>query len=1280
MAELESPEAPEAPEAPESTQQPAGLSTPRRRRRWPRWILAGLLVLTGGAVGGLTWLLHGQSGAPWLVSLAQGLLPGTLQVEQVEGRLTGPLAVRGLKYQDGPLEFALNSLDFDWWPSALLQGRLVVERLEVQGVAVKLPASEPAPPPSQPAQPFAGLDLPLDIQIDRVAVKDVRFTQGSAEPILIERLELATRTQGRRMEVTRLEAEAMGAGAEIKGVVELAPALPMDLDLNWRYQLPDGPGISGQGSLKGDLARLAVQQNLAPPLEARLQSTLTNLEAQLGWELDLALTQVALAELAPGLPANLSGGLKGSGDLTQGNLEGSLALEHREFGRLVADLGAGFDANSLTARQLKLTLPGGGLIQGKAGLTLEDQAFTADLDWKNLRWPLKGEPLQAASPKGQFQVRGHTSNYQFELTSGVKVPKAPDLNIKADGHGDLTQVILKQLQVALPKGHLDASGEVAWAPQVRWQLKLNGEGLDPSIALPDLPGKLALKLDTQGQLAPAGVQAAVNLERLEGRLRDYPLKGSGRVKVAGNRIDLDQVSLVSGSSKLEAHGLVSEQSDLHWDLKADNLASLWPGLAGRLQGSGRLQGKLAAPRLEAKLQGSGLGYQEHKIGQLQADAEVALDQNGKLDVNLTAKDLSSAGKHWSRLALTSEGRRGAHQIKLALEGKDVPTARLGLDGGLEADGDWTGRVTELELAEPQVGRWRMDKAAQLTLGVNQLLVDSLCLTGQGRVCLSAKGNPAANWQASLQVQGLSDAQVKQFLPPNLKLTAKAGLEANFKGEAGGRISGSAVAEIPEGRLQFETGGKAQNLTFSGARLKAELAPKGGNLELAIPLAPIGEVQGNLSLPGMSLASLDPKRQRLQGRVRARVGDLGFLAGMVPAISQPKGRVEADFQLSGSLAAPGVSGKLELLDAALDVPEVGLKLREMLARIQADNLDRVRYEASVRSGEGTLKLDGETRLQAKQGFPTEVRIKGNNWTAADIPEARLLISPDLTFSHRSQGMELTGTLKVPSAKLKPRQLPQTAKSASSDLVVMKKGKPAPDQAKGPNLKARLRLILGDEVELDGFGLKGFLAGNLEVIDQPGRPVLGTGSLSIRDGTYRAYGQDLTIERGRVQFSESPVDNPGLDLRAVRKVDDITAGLRVSGSLRKPEMTLFSTPTMAQNAVLSYLLTGQAPSGSGAMGLAASAALSHVSGGGESFTDKIARWVGLDELRMETSGNMSGASMTTGSWLSPRLYVQYVNDLTNPDPKLRIRYSLTKKLQIQAESGRAQGLDVLYTMER
>jgi len=43
------------------------------------------------------------------------------------------------------------------------------------------------------------------------------------------------------------------------------------------------------------------------------------------------------------------------------------------------------------------------------------------------------------------------------------------------------------------------------------------------------------------------------------------------------------------------------------------------------------------------------------------------------------------------------------------------------------------------------------------------------------------------------------------------------------------------------------------------------------------------------------------------------------------------------------------------------------------------------------------------------------------------------------------------------------------------------------------------------------------------------------------------------------------------------------------------------------------------------------------------------------------------------------VQYVNELASRETKLRLRYDLTEKLQIQTESGRSQGLDLFYTIE-
>ena len=39
-----------------------------------------------------------------------------------------------------------------------------------------------------------------------------------------------------------------------------------------------------------------------------------------------------------------------------------------------------------------------------------------------------------------------------------------------------------------------------------------------------------------------------------------------------------------------------------------------------------------------------------------------------------------------------------------------------------------------------------------------------------------------------------------------------------------------------------------------------------------------------------------------------------------------------------------------------------------------------------------------------------------------------------------------------------------------------------------------------------------------------------------GRYKAYGQDLTIEDGRLLFAGTPLDNPRLAIVAMRKIDD------------------------------------------------------------------------------------------------------------------------------------------------
>ena len=48
-------------------------------------------------------------------------------------------------------------------------------------------------------------------------------------------------------------------------------------------------------------------------------------------------------------------------------------------------------------------------------------------------------------------------------------------------------------------------------------------------------------------------------------------------------------------------------------------------------------------------------------------------------------------------------------------------------------------------------------------------------------------------------------------------------------------------------------------------------------------------------------------------------------------------------------------------------------------------------------------------------------------------------------------------------------------------------------------------------------------------------IGRGELSVDEGRYEAFGQKLDINRGRLLFDATPLDNPGLDIEARRRIE-------------------------------------------------------------------------------------------------------------------------------------------------
>src|SRR4026207_287189 len=114
--------------------------------------------------------------------------------------------------------------------------------------------------------------------------------------------------------------------------------------------------------------------------------------------------------------------------------------------------------------------------------------------------------------------------------------------------------------------------------------------------------------------------------------------------------------------------------------------------------------------------------------------------------------------------------------------------------------------------------------------------------------------------------------------------------------------------------------------------------------------------------------------------------------------------------------------------------------------------------------------------------------------------------------------------------------------------------------------------GRKVELAGFGLQTNVEGALQVRESPGQPTLGSGEVRVA-GKYKAYGQDLTIQRGQLLYAWTPLDTPNLNIEATRTLETGTAGLRIRGYAQNPELTVYSDPPMSQANALSYLVAGK-----------------------------------------------------------------------------------------------------------
>src|SRR5438067_578151 len=334
--------------------------------------------------------------------------------------------------------------------------------------------------------------------------------------------------------------------------------------------------------------------------------------------------------------------------------------------------------------------------------------------------------------------------------------------------------------------------------------------------------------------------------------------------------------------------------------------------------------------------------------------------------------------------------------------------------------------------------------------------------------------------------------------------------------------------------------------------------------------------------------------------------------------------------------------------------------------------------SARSNAGAGSVTAGGHLEWRELLPYgKFHLQGTNLRVADVPEAQIDTSPDLDFNVSGRRIEVTGKVTVPYAKIQPKDFAGAVRASPDEVIV---GSEEEDPTKRFEAMSTITLGLGDRVSIDTSGLTGRLIGSITIRSGYDAITRATGELSVAEGKYTAYARKLDIQRGRLIFTGGPIDNPGIDLRAIKEFPDVKAGVNVRGTLLQPHMTFFSDPPLPQSQVVSLILAGGSLESAqnrttGSSG-AGSAALAQ---GGAILAQQLGSHVGIEDVSLE-SDITNETSLVLGRYLSPRLYVSYGISLTQQLNTLKLRYTLGDHWTVKTEAGQASGADLVYSIEK
>ncbi|MFM0214441.1 MULTISPECIES: translocation/assembly module TamB domain-containing protein [Paraburkholderia] len=820
------------------------------------------------------------------------------------------------------------------------------------------------------------------------------------------------------------------------------------------------------------------------------------------------------------------------------------------------------------------------------------------------------------------------------------------------------------------------------------------------------PPARKIEAKVTGTLTATGMLAPVFTTKAEFKLGPsvydgLPLTGGGTVQLAGSRILPSRANLSVAGNQVDLQGSFGARGDrLRFHIDAPALERLGFGLAGLVAADGDLTGSFEHPNVVLNYKADSVVLSSNRIGHAEGHAELRDGANGALVFTTDARNVSAGGVDLATLTARLTGTRASHSLEAAATGKlqDRPLdLTLAANGKLTEARDgtrWDGTVTRLQnRGTPALN---LESPLAVSAGPRRLTLGATRLTLEGAVLsLKSFSFDHGKAQSAGSLTGISVARLQDLrreitgTPPAVKtdLIFDGDWDFALGTTASGHIqlrrrSGDVTVEIGRGLASLGISDIAARVEFSGGnRLNATVHAQASRIGVidADAHTTLVERDGFLSVN---------EEGALTGNVNANVPSLKTTGGLFGPSYLLDGHLALKLALGGTVAKPNLTGSLLGDGLSATLVDQGVQLKDGVVRVALSH-NLVDFEqVEFHGASGTLRATGRVRLDGAEPDLT-ASIVADKLELFAAPDRNLSLTGSASVANAGAqgGMAINGKFTVDHALF---DLPeQSAPKLGDDVVVVRpdgtvageRPRPVPGSNKpvGPFApRANIDINLGNNFRFRGQGADLGLTGTITAMSAPNLPLRAVGNVRVTQGsTYTAFGRKLNIENGFFTFN-GPVANPGINILAMRRNQQVEAGVSVTGTVNFPVAKLVSEPNVPDNEKLSWLLFGHGTDQGNNLGqqstmTTALALLGSASG------KRIAQTFGLDEFSIGRSevGLTDPQVVMVSKAINEWLVIGYEQGLQSASNAVKATVNLTRYWSVAAYGGTFDGIELLYT---